>query len=88
MWQAAIVRRILQLNREGRFLEAQKRLDRDLPLFTRYAKAAVNGPTLIRELQEMRAVADREWSEGNRKEMQVHMPRTTTATARSGSASR
>jgi Ca-activated chloride channel family protein len=73
VWQAYIVRRIVRLNREGRFAEAIKRLDRDLPLFTKYAKHAVSGEILIAELKRLREFASREWNEGGRKEVEVAM---------------
>lgn len=78
IWQAAIIRRIVQLNRERRFAEAQKRLDQDLELFRKYASDAVSGPRLIEELEHMRRVVDREWGEGNLKEMQVMFNRCVT----------
>lgn len=73
VWQAYIVRRIVRLNREGRYAEAIKRLDHDLPLFSKYAKNAASGPTLIDQLKRLRDVASREWSEGSRKEVEVAM---------------
>ena len=65
VWQAKIVRQIVQLNREGRYAEALKRLDLDLPLFTKYAERAADGVELIAELQRLRDVVNREWSEGS-----------------------
>ena len=73
VWQAHIVRRIVRLNREGRYAEAIKRLDHDMPLFSKYAKNAESGPILIDELKRLRDVASREWSEGSRKEVEVAM---------------
>lgn len=73
MWQAKIVRRIVRLNREGRYSEALKRLDQDIPRFTRYAERATNGRVLTAELQRLRESADREWNEGSRKEIEIAM---------------
>ena len=73
VWQAKIVRQIVQLNREGRYAESLKRLDMDLPLFTKYAEHAADGVELIAELQRLREVVNREWSEGSRKEIEVAM---------------
>ena len=86
MWQGYIVRRIVKLNRERRYAEAVQRLDRDLPLFSRYAQHAASGSTLVAELMKLRAAASREWDEGNRKEVEVamHKRMTTRADARSG----
>jgi len=75
VWQAYIVRRIVRLNREGRYSDAVRRLDRDLPLFTKYAEHAASGKTLIAELKRLRAAASREWNEGNRKEVELVMHR-------------
>ena len=79
VWQAYIVRRIVRLNREGRYAEAIKRLDHDLPLFSRYASNALNGAVLIAELTRLREAASREWSEGSRKEMEVAMYQRTSS---------
>ena len=73
VWQAYIVRRVVRLNREGRYAEAIRRLDRDLPTFAKYARNAASGQALVAELKKMRAVASREWSEGSRKEVEVAM---------------
>jgi Ca-activated chloride channel homolog len=73
VWQAYIVRRIVRLNREGRYAEAIKRLDHDLPLFSKYAKNAASGAILTAELTRLREAASREWSEGSRKEVEVAM---------------
>ena len=73
MWQAQIVRRIVRLNREGRYSEALKRLDQDIPRFIRYAKRATNGAALTAELQRLKESADREWNEGSRKEIEIAM---------------
>jgi Ca-activated chloride channel family protein len=73
VWQAYIVRRVVRLNREGRYAEAIKRLDRDLPLFEKYARNAASGSALVAELKRLREVASREWSEGRRKEVEVAM---------------
>lgn len=73
MWQAKIVRRIVRLNREGRYTEALKRLEQDIPRFARYAERAANGPALIAELRRLREAADREWNEGHRKEIEIAM---------------
>ena len=73
VWQAYIVRRIVRLNREGRFAEAVRRVDRDLPLFEKYAKNAVSGKKLVAELRKLREAASRQWSEGNRKEVELVM---------------
>ena len=73
VWQAYIVRRIVRLNREGRYAEAIKRLDHDLPLFSKYAKNAASGPILTAELTRLREAASREWSEGSRKEVELAM---------------
>jgi Ca-activated chloride channel family protein len=81
VWQAYIVRRIVRLNREGRYAEAIKRLDRDLPLFSKYARNAASGPVLIAELKRLREVANRDWTEGNRKEVEVSMYKRTYSTA-------
>jgi Ca-activated chloride channel family protein len=73
VWQAKIVRRIVRLNREGRYSEALKRLDQDIPRFTRYAERATNGRVLTAELQRLRESADKEWNEGSRKEIEIAM---------------
>jgi Ca-activated chloride channel family protein len=73
VWQAYIVRRIVRLNREGRYAEAIRRLDRDLPLFAKYARNAASGQVLVAELKRLRDAASREWSEGSRKEVEVAM---------------
>lgn len=73
VWQAYIVRRVVRLNRERRFSEAIRRQDRDLPLFSKYAKNAASGERLIAELKRLRASAHREWNEGNRKEVELVM---------------
>lgn len=73
MWQAKIVRRIVRLNREGRYSEALRRLDQDIPRFTRYAGRATNGRVLTAELKRLRESADREWNEGSRKEIEIAM---------------
>ena len=72
-WQAYLVRRIVRLNREGRYSEAIKRLDRNLPLFAKYAPYAKGGGALLAELQRLRDVADRDWNEGSRKEVEMVM---------------
>ena len=72
MWQARIVRRIVRLNREGRYSEAMKRLNQDIPRFTRYAERA-HCRALTAELQRLRESADREWNEGSRKEIEIAM---------------
>jgi Ca-activated chloride channel family protein len=77
VWQAYIVRRIVRLNREGRYAEAIRRLDHDLPLFSKYASNAASGPILIAELKRLREVASREWNEGSRKEVEVAMYKRT-----------
>jgi Ca-activated chloride channel family protein len=79
VWQAYIVRRIVRLNREGRYAEAIKRLDHDLPLFAKYAAKAVSGPVLTAELERLRGVANREWSEASRKEVEVAMYQRTSS---------
>jgi len=73
MWQAKIVRRVVRLNREGRFIDSIKRLDQDLPRFSRYAERAANGSSLVAELQRLREVANHAWSEGSRKEIEIAM---------------
>jgi len=66
------VRRIVRLNREGRYSEAMKRLNQDIPRFTRYAERA-HSRALTAELQRLRESADREWNEGSRKEIEIAM---------------
>lgn len=73
VWQAYIVRRVVRLNRERRFSEAIRRLDRDLPMFMKYAKHAASGERLVAELKRLRASANREWNEANRKEVELVM---------------
>ncbi len=73
VWQGYIVRRICRLNREGRYSEAIRRLDRDLSIFAKYAENAASGEALIAELRKLRDAASREWNEGNRKEVEVAM---------------
>ena len=73
VWQAYIVRRVVRLNREGRYSDAIRRLDRDIPLFAKYAANAESGARLVAELKRMRATAHKEWNEGSRKEMELVM---------------
>jgi Ca-activated chloride channel family protein len=73
VWQAYIVRRIVRLNRERRYAEAIRRLDHDLPLFSKYTKNAASGAVLIAELTRLREAASHEWNEGSRKEVEVAM---------------
>ena len=78
VWQAYIVRRIVRLNRERRYDEAIRRLDRDIPLFAKYAQNAASGAVLVAELKRLREAASREWSEGSRKEVEVAMHKRTS----------
>ena len=73
VWQAYIVRGVVRLNLEGRYAEAVRRVDRDLPLFEKYAKYTTGGKKLVAELRKLREAASRQWSEGNRKEVELAM---------------
>jgi hypothetical protein len=73
VWQAYIVRRVVRLNRDGRFAEAVRRVDRDLPLFEKYVRTTASGKKLVAELKKLREAASRQWSEGSRKEVEVAM---------------
>ena len=46
-------------------------VDRDLPVFEKYSKNAVSGKKLVAELKKLREAASRQWSEGNRKEVEL-----------------
>jgi Ca-activated chloride channel family protein len=73
VWQAYIVSAAVRLNRSGSFVEAKERLKRDLPIFEKYCEGLPNGPALISEMRKMQEVADREWNERGRKEMELAM---------------
>jgi hypothetical protein len=73
MWQAQIVRRIVRLNRDGRYGAALKRLSSDIPRFARYAERAVRGSSLVAELHRLEQTANRDLREGRRKEIEIAM---------------
>jgi Ca-activated chloride channel family protein len=73
VWQAYLVRHVVRLNRAGRFDAAVARLKRDLPHFKKYCAGLPGGPAMVAELRKMQKVADRDWNERGRKEMELAM---------------
>ncbi len=70
-WQSQVVRRVVVLNREHGYAEAQALLQVQLPYFRRYCAGLEGAATLVKELEQMLHVADQAWSERGRKEIEL-----------------
>jgi Ca-activated chloride channel homolog len=71
IWQAAVVKRAVAMNRIGKLRELQRYLDHEIKYFSRYITGLPNAEHLAAELVKMRDVSDREWNERSRKDMQI-----------------
>ncbi|MDZ4836965.1 MAG: VWA domain-containing protein [Candidatus Melainabacteria bacterium] len=79
IWQSAIVRRAVQINRDGNLSELGKYLDYELKNFCKYCAELPGTDELIMALENMRAVADRDWDERSRKSMEYTTYLTQTS---------
>lgn len=71
LWQAQLVRQVVQRNRQGEYQQAQALLREQLEHFRRYCRGLEGTAGMIDELEQMLRVADRAWDERGRKEMQL-----------------
>lgn len=71
VWQSAMARRIIQLNREGRYEEALSYFRRKWPLFEKYCSGLPGAEGLVREAVRLRQAADKPWEERARKEVEI-----------------
>lgn len=71
VWQAAVVKRAVALNRTGQLRELQRYLDNEIKYFCRYVFGLQSTEHLAAELVRLRDVSDREWNERSRKNMAI-----------------
>lgn len=79
VWQSAIVRKAVKMNREGRLQELTKYVDYELKNFSRFCRDLPGTEELVKALDKMRTVADREWDERSRKSMEYTTYLTQTS---------
>jgi hypothetical protein len=73
LWQSLIVRRAVDMNRDGAWAEGAKYLAAQLRFFERYCQGLPGTEELVEELRHMAGQFHRPWAERSRKEMQFAM---------------
>jgi Ca-activated chloride channel family protein len=76
-WQACIVSRVVEMNRQNQFKMAVDYIDRQLEKFIEYCDDLESCDNLVNELLAVRQVASIRWDERSRKEMQLATYQTT-----------
>jgi hypothetical protein len=76
-WQACIVSRVVEMNRQNQFKMAIDYIDRQLEKFIEYCDDLESCDNLVNELLAVRQVANIRWDERGRKEMQLATYQTT-----------
>lgn len=76
-WQACIVSRVVEMNRQSQFKLAVEYIDRQLEKFIEYCDDLEGCDNLVNELLAVRQVASFRWDERSRKEMQLATYQTT-----------
>lgn len=71
VWQASVVRRAVELNRIGDFAKLQSYLDHEILYLARYSEGLPDARAFLNELVKLRDVADRDWDERSRKDIQM-----------------
>jgi len=69
VWQSAVVRKCVALNRCGDLKELGRYLDNELKFFGRYCAGLAGADRLVSELKIMREQANRRWDERSNKTM-------------------
>jgi Ca-activated chloride channel family protein len=76
-WQAAVVRRAVQINREGRYGGARAFVQEQRAHLQRYVRGLQGGDALVAELDLLAGSIVREWDEGSRQEAQLSSYKTS-----------
>jgi Ca-activated chloride channel homolog len=79
IWQSSIVRKAVQMNRDRDLKNLGQYLDREIRQFIRYCAELPGTDQLITALEDLRAVADRDWDERSRKSMEYTTYLTQTS---------
>ena len=74
-WQAAIVRRVTQLNLENAFAQAGVYIEEQLAYFRRYCHGLPEAADLLAQLEQVAGVAGRRWNARTSKEINLSMHR-------------
>ena len=69
IWQSAVVRKCVALNRQGELKELQRYLDHEVKYFSRYCEGLPGTGRLLTELRSIRKNSDRRWDERMNKTM-------------------
>jgi Ca-activated chloride channel family protein len=70
-WRAAMVSRVIELNRDGAFEQAARYLAGQMPHFRRYCRGLPGEETFVAEMDRFQRRAVRPWDERRRKEMHL-----------------
>lgn len=71
VWQAAVVRRAVEINRHENFDELEQFLDHEIFFFAKYCAGLPGTSQLVSELVQLRDIADRGWDERSRKDIHI-----------------
>jgi Ca-activated chloride channel family protein len=71
VWQGAVLRRAVRLNRQGNYGEARRLLEEELRYFERYCAGLPQTGPLVAEMRGALDDIARAWDEGRRKEVEV-----------------